>query len=515
MKARLFITAVLLLLPAIAKGEDFEALRALTDNGSPEVVDILSTYSFAEDVTERLATRITKDMFLEGIVVGCVSSRGANTEIGWQQGSRSVSAISSRVAYIESPDGRYGFKLFFNHGSEASSLKLFGNAKLNLKGCVLYKEGNCYTIANLTKENIVSSITGASDAAPEKIRTIEELTDDDLNTFVTVRDCEFVSKNGAYINVWELPMLSGDTNRGIGAGWMDSWRRLIADKNGKSIYVGVNSKVPGRRDGKGVPQGNGNISGILTSTYMPRYGKVAEYTIRPLTLDDIAFDSPSAYSTIAAWDWNSGLETLDNAGQGEGKISTEVPCRIGRFYDYDNTTTGNQGRVNNGALAIDARLCDWWDWSKDEGRSLCIEFSTEGISGDELYLAYSFSAGRESMQTSTFYPAWWQVSYSTDGKNYTIVPGSLSNMRSLPYVMRGDFEGHLYEITAEAGIGYTEHICFLPKELFGKQKVTLKISPACKVAGNLSYLHRDNSEICEDSAEMCYVNFGEILVKYR
>ena len=79
----MFITAVLLLLPAIDKGEDFEALRTLADKGSPEVVDILSTYSFAEDVTERLATRITEDMFLEGIVVGCVSSRGTNTEIGW------------------------------------------------------------------------------------------------------------------------------------------------------------------------------------------------------------------------------------------------------------------------------------------------------------------------------------------------------------------------------------------------------------------------------------------------
>ena len=502
------------MLPAILYAESFETLRSMADNGSPEIVDILSTYSFAEDVTERLATSITEDLFIDGVIVGCGSSRGTNTEIGWQQGSRSVSAISSRVAYIESQDGRYGFKLFFDHGKDASSLKLFGNTRLNLKGSTIYKEGACYTISGLTKENIVRS-GKPSEAAPGKIRTIAELTDDDLNTFVTVKDCEFVSKNGAYLNVWELPLISGETNRGIGAGWMDSWRRLIVDKNGRSIYIGLNSRVPGRRTGSGVPQGSGSISGILTSTYMPRYGKVSEYTIRPLTLDDIVFDSPALYKTIAVWDWNDDSETLGNAGKGAGILSTDVPGKTGRYFDYDNTTVEKQGRVDGGALAIDAKLCDWWDWSKDEGRSLCIEFSTEGISGEELYLAYSFCSGRESMQTSTFYPAWWQVSFSTDGKNYTVVPGHVANMRSLPYAMRGNYEGHLYETTAESGIGYTEHVCFLPKELFGQRKVTVRISPACKIAGNLSYLHRDNSEICEDSSEMCYVNFGEILVKYR
>ena len=501
----LILAAFLLTFPAAVGAETFEGLRALAAKGSPEVADILSNYAFAEDVTERLVTRITGDLFLEGTVVGCGSDKGANTEIGWQQGSRSVTSISSRIAYIESPDGRYGFKLFFNHGSEASALKLFGSARLNLKGSVLYKEGNCYTIANLTKDNILECSASAA-AAPEKIRRIEELTDDDLNTFVTVPDCEFVFKNGAFINVWELPMLSGETNRGIGAGWMDSWRRLLADKTGRSIYLGLNSKVPGRRDGKGVPQGSGSISGILTSTYMPRYGKVAEYTIRPLDLSCIAFDSPSSYITIAGWDWNKATEE---------QLRTDVPGTFGRFYDYDNPTTGNQGRVENGAFAIDARACDWWDWDKDEGRHIEIEFSTEGINGEALMLAYSFSAGRESMQTSTMYPAWWQVSYSVDGEHFTTVPGSRSNLRSLPYAMRGDYEGHLYEISAEAGIGYTEHVCFLPKELFGNQKVSIRISPACKVAGNLSYLHRDNSELSEESTEMCYVNFGEILVKYR
>ena len=67
------------MLPAILYAESFETLRSMADNGSPEIVDILSTYSFAEDVTERLATSITEDLFIDGVIAGCGSSRGTNT----------------------------------------------------------------------------------------------------------------------------------------------------------------------------------------------------------------------------------------------------------------------------------------------------------------------------------------------------------------------------------------------------------------------------------------------------
>ena len=207
-----------------------------------------------------------------------------------------------------------------------------------------------------------------------------------------------------------------------------------------------------------------------------------------------------------------------------GLVYDAVIISIGRFMDMDNPSnykegepgaeTGTLGSVTDGALALTGRVCDWWDWEKDEGKSLIIGFSTAGIEGSVLYFAWSFAGGRLSQQTSALYPSWWQVSWSTDGVNFTAVPESLANMHSLPY-SAGEYDGKSYETSAEAGIGYTEHLCELPKSLFGCKKVFVKLSPARKVAASMSYLHRDNMEIYPELTEKCYVNFGEISVRYR
>ena len=528
---RRFLTIISLLIPlcGVAKSISFEELRALADNGRPELVDILSNQVFAEDVTLRLVTEITENIFLEGYVAGATipTSKGENLDVPWQLGSKSVTQGNiARTGYLESLDGRYGVRLYFQHSKDAQALRLFGKAELNLKGCTLYKEGKVYVLSGLTAKNVAGLEEGSEAGMPRKVKRICELTDDDLCTYVTVPDCEFVSKNGAFMNVRESYMTKSLTNRYTGNSWMNGWQRLACDKDGDTIYIGIDGKVKDRRVGGGVPQGCGEVSGVLTATYMPRYGKVREYTLRPPSLDEIRFEwqGTPGFITIAGWDWNRPSEGMIPAEYGRGFMTTDYPCSIGRFMDMDNPSnykegepgaeTGTLGSVTDGALALTGRVCDWWDWEKDEGKSLIVGFSTAGIEGNVLYFAWSFAGGRLSQQTSALYPSWWQVSWSTDGVDFTAVPESLANMHSLPY-SAGEYDGKSYETSAEAGIGYTEHLCELPASLFGCKKVFVKLSPARKVAASMSYLHRDNMEIYPDLTEKCYVNFGEISVRYR
>jgi len=528
---KLLICACLMLpLFGAAKSISFEELRALADKGRPETVDILSNQVFAEDVTVRYATEITENLFLEGYVVGSATpgSKGENMEVPWQLGSKSVTQANIlRTAYLESLDGKYGIRLYFNHTGDAQkAFRLFSKAEINLKGCTLYKEGRVYVVSGMSQKNVLGYEEGSESTIPQKRKTIAELTDDDLCTYVTVPDCEFVFKNGAFINVRESYMTKSLTNRYTGNSWMNGWRRLVSDKDGGTIYLGIDGKVKDRRVGGGVPQGAGSVSGVLTCTYMPRYGKVNEYTLRPPSLDEIRFEWQGAplFVTIAGWDWNRRSEGMIPAEYGRGFMTTDVQGTIARFVDMDNpynykdgepgSESGTSGAVVDGALAINARACDWWDWEKDEGRSLIVSFSTAGISGSTLYFAWTFSGGRISQQTSALYPSWWQVSWSTDGVNFTTVPESLANMRSLPY-SNGEYEGKSYETSAEAGIGYTEHLAVLPSGLFGQKRVFVKLSPARKVAASMSYLHRDNVELYPELTDRCYVNFGEIQVRYR
>lgn len=533
MKKTILATAIALSIFATpGKGaafQSFESIRALADKGEPYITDVLTNFVFAEDVTELRVTEITKDLFIEGFVVGSPAQypRNENNEIAWQVGSMSAAARNNaRTMYLESKDGKYGFRLFFDNAADATNAgRLFGILKLNLKGTRLVKEYNHYVITGLKADNVTDFQHGLKEDLPMKMKHIGELTDDDIFTWVTLLDCEFVFKNGAYMNVRETYLPRSKTGRYTGNGMMNSWARLVFDPDGESIYLGLDAKLADRRNGLGVKPGFGEVEGVLTKSYLPRYGRVKEYYLRPPSLGEIYFngDAEIPWTAIATWDWNTRSEGLNPSDAGHGTLTTDYPGKAARFLDCDNPANvlpdeaysrGTYGCVDDGALSLQGRTCDWWDWSTSEARSITFEFPAGGLNGSHLAFAWTFAAGQVNQDTSYGYPAHWQVSYSTDGVSFITVPDFIADLHSLPY-SSGSVDGKTYETSAEAGIGYTEHIVTLPASLLGSSKVWVRLSPADRIVANMAYLHRDVMEATAGSDGPCTVNIGEVQILYR
>ena len=253
-----------------------------------------------------LPISVDEDILIEGIVVSDFHSKNmeANPSVSYDKVDVTVNDCT---AYLESPDGRYGFRLRFDT-PEDNVLARGTRLSLSLSGTVLTREENPerYTISSLVGENMVESVAG--EAIPVKQRRISELTDDDVYTFVSLENTEFLFKEGSYANVYENYSLSSDVNASQTGNnnRMDGWASLLMDDAGNSIYAPVNMLCLWRRSGQGVPQGTGTTHGIVVHNELPRYGNVGRYQIR--VLDESGFGmewaGESAYTEFAEWDGN-------------------------------------------------------------------------------------------------------------------------------------------------------------------------------------------------------------------
>ena len=174
--------AALLCLAAVAgvRADDFAALRAE-----------------AAGRTVRLAPGTQ----LEALVVSDYRSQNMelNPNVSWDKVDLGENL---RTAYVESPDGRYGFRLRFA-GIYENRLERGDRVRLDLGGCSLTGETDPerYTVDGLCTANVEVLERGV--ALPAKERRIADLKDEDLYTYVTLAGTEFLSKQGCYANVFE------------------------------------------------------------------------------------------------------------------------------------------------------------------------------------------------------------------------------------------------------------------------------------------------------------------------
>ena len=537
MKKIIFIISLIPLfwwIPAGAKVLTFEQLRAMADKGSPQVVDVMFSNRVPLDGSHlRLVTKIEDKLYLDGLVAGCpVYPRHANLEMPYNENSYSVNVNTSMSAcYLQSEDGRYGVKVMFPDERSAGTLKPFGKAEINLKGLTLVKEGNCYILMGCTPAHVVYCDPGVVEDMPVKEKYISELSDEDLYTFVTLKDCEFVFKNGGFGTTIEQALVRSAAGRNQGTGRADGWQRLIMDSKGDMTYFHVNTKMTNRRIGGGVPRGTGKLRGIIVDTYNPRFGATcSKYGIRPHSNLDVLMDwvGEPGYRTLAAWDWNTNPSGgLIPAEYGSGVMATDCPdAKVSRVDDWDNprielkgeklaNPRGLLGAVTNGAIQIEARTCDWWDWEKDTGRGLLLICSTIAAKGYDMFLAFTSCGGNRSTATTYGYPSFWKVQYSLDGVNFTDAPAPEINMKTLWHNNSAMQDGEYYEHSYEMALGFSEHLVHLPASLLGQKRVYLKITPARKVVASLGYMVRDNITLRPNMTDPCFVNFGEIIIGYR
>ncbi len=505
-------------------------------------------------------TVIEDDFVLEGVVVSDCGS--ANMALNPTVAAVNVdTTFARRVAYMQGEDGSWGIRLVFDSESD-NSLHFGTKVAMSLYGATVVRESDPerYTISGLAGWNIASSEAGA--AVPDKQRTIEGLTDDDIYTYVSLQNTEFAFKRGSYADVLESYALKSAVNANVTseASQLDGWASLLIDGSGHGIYAPVNMLCLWRRSGHGVPQGTGPTRGIIVHEDLERLGDAGRYQIRVIDESGFAQGEESDLQEFAYWInsyRNRDSYAAVNSRYTYKKLATVIPSNdlldggklvanaemvsenivipASRTADpyttanyYNDLTAGNSG-ISTQYVGIGdiTTTHDWYKWSEEgefEGyNGFVFSFSTSNLQANSLEFAFDFAGGYLSAATARSWPAHWCVEYSVDGgDSWTLVPNCVNgkpyvHMRGLPWV-KAFLNGQWYYTAAQAGMGFSQHSFTLPSEVLGKDAVLLKLRPYDRVITSLPLVWDDDiekSEIDYTTDVDIRIRFGFIYLRYR
>lgn len=499
---------------------------------------------------------IAENLILDGVVVSDYRSRNMdeNTNISYDVVD-SLSALST--AYLVSEDGTLGFRLKFVSANE-NVLQQGTKLQLNLYGTVVTREDNPqrYTISNVTGENMVGSVSGSSADIPVKVKTIGALTEEDVYTYVSLQNTEFIFKYGTYADVYENYTLASSISK-VNSGnndRMDGWATLLVDAEGASIYAPVNMHCLWRRSGNGVPQGVGPTSGIIVHNKLPKVGNAGKYQIR--VVDESGFgqsETGSSYEEYCVWNGegkygnefadygkkneryaykknetivpsNDILTSSSDVARGELYLENQVQRGGGdnplRSADYYCSPTASNLGVSDqySALCAVMDVKGWYQWDNDEVvgyNGFRYEINTKGLTGSGMLFTYDFAAGTVSITYSKAFPAHWCVEYSIDGGyTYTKVNDYVSgnsyvHLRSLPW-WDATMNGTLYKTCAAAGLGFSQHAVLLPQSVLGLERLLVRLRPDDNTITTLPIIWDGDSETAEIQYSTSSANYIKI-----
>ncbi|MDR2627131.1 MAG: hypothetical protein LBC40_03750 [Dysgonamonadaceae bacterium] len=492
----------------------FEDLRGLISGATGEIT-ILDPYTIltAHVVSEN------DNLNLE------VNPNTSLTAIDWTE--------NDKTAYLQSTDGKYGVRVktptiddnVFRHSQEVT---------FSLKDVTLEKESNPerYTLKGVTAASIVS----VSDATlAVKVKSIGELTDNDMYTCVTLSNVEFALKNGAYANVHDgytwggigTTNISGSTaGRGV-----DCAPRMLIDANGNHLNMLLNMKLPWRRTGNGIPMGAGKVSGIIVHSKLIRYavnGDIGRYQIRPLKEEDIALDrneNAGLTHTLAEWNWSANVNTpqavwspdvasAGNTGATLGHTSiTTVAMRPdfnSTFVYYKNNTTAGSNNPTGQTSDIEGYYAFgaaeyrgvFWNYAQNRGEGFVANFSTMGVNS-RMYLMFTIAGGGQADGAYNYFPTYWHVEYAADGINYQKISDSDFTVRPI---------GWWTTLPLFSIMALSEQCVTLPADAANKPGVSVKITPSSKT-GLTSNTDETYGDVSPTIAT--YVRLGTVSIKYN
>ncbi len=466
-----------------------------------------------------------------------------------------------RTVYAQEADGSRGMRILFDMQSY-NDLHKYDKIVLNVNGGRLRvnEKTGSVTVAGLTPLAIVSRQSGSETDVPLKVRNISELTDDDIFTLVTLKDMEFAFKDGAIVNIKEnygqyVEKYHKDYKKEVNSR-MDGARAMMRDSRGNAIGMAVNTLCDWRRDGDGVPQGSGTITGVLTDEQMRRYGSnTGRYLIRPLAKSDIKIDSKKKSSP---WTMLTGLildgfngkvldyekagptdvpQTGDRLLSDKGAKSylwTDSGARTYTTSDWNNLTSARQGALWHGAVMFDCMAKDWFNWNNmgqaESSNSIFFEFSASKVKpGQMMQVCFEIAAGDVNMVNSWGYPARWMVQCSVDGGDWVTLQEACTgdesfSLRPLPCwckrVNTGKYDKN-FRTQYDFCLGSQGHVFNLPEEAAGKGKVVIRLTPASR----MSYALRSNPhepaevqsgyDIDRASAAKSLISIGSIFIEYK
>lgn len=131
-----------------------------------------------------LNKKIEDYVIIEGIVVSNPDNRnaGENTQLTT---STIDYTVSERTLYLESKDGRYGISILTNE-VEDNIFDQYDHVQLLIQGATgnLVENPDRYELEGVTKSMVISRTAGSASDVPVKEKHMNELTDDDIYTYV-------------------------------------------------------------------------------------------------------------------------------------------------------------------------------------------------------------------------------------------------------------------------------------------------------------------------------------------
>ena len=443
-----------------------------------------------EELRTRIPGLINTTDKLEGIIVSDPSSPNICSSVQTGQFAFDRSE-NSRTAYLESIDGSYGLCLKFSSASE-NTFARGDRVLISLGGATLSRESSParYTLSGLSSDKFTVLESGA--AIPDKVRSISQLTDADIYTWVSLSNIEILAKDGSYTNASEGYSLADTLNpSGSASPRWDVAPLMCTDPNGDAIFMLTNAAAPWRRSTDSehdmafynfLPQGAGTLSGVIVSDNVApvRWGNLGKYQIRPMSAADIALgqEYDRFSNIICEWTFNSEEESW-SADKGDGKLSLyDAATSFGQ--DFNNPylpqdkdaangggTTNLKGLVSNCAAVF---MNKWWDFDTDTGKYIDIRFNTTGLNGTNMVFGIIWGHGLGADATTISAPSNWDVLYSTDGTNFTRL--TTIKQRSCAWWTT---------TSQDATPGFTEHLVKLPGSCFDKSNVTVRLQAASRV----------------------------------
>ena len=470
-------------------------------------------------------------------------------------------SMTQRTAYVQELGGTRGMRIVFDSQSY-NDLNKYDVIVLDVNGGRLRinEKTGSVTIVGLTPLNVISRRSGTEQNVPLKEKLISELTDEDVFTLVTLKDMEFAFKDGAIINIKEnygqyVEKYHKDYKKEMNYR-MDGGRAMMRDSHGNAIGMAINTSCDWRRDGDGVPQGSGTVTGIITDEQMRRYGSnTGRYLIRPLEREDIKIDSKkksSAWIMLTGWlldGFNGKVLDYEKAGPSEqpqtgdrllsdtgarSYMWTDSGAKISTTSDMNNITSARQGAVWHGAVLFDCLSKDWFKWNNigqvESANSIYVEFSSKKVKlGQAMQLCFEIAAGDINMTNSWGFPARWMVQCSVDGGEFKTLKEACTgdkwfSLRPLPCwskkVNTGKYNKN-FHTQYDFCLGSQGHVFNLPVEAAGKDKVVIKLTPADKMGFALRSNPHEPAEvqgvydITPTSEAKALISLGSIFIEYK
>lgn len=346
--------------------------------------------------------------FFEGVIVADAGQK--NMETNPMTSATSYDDNESAITnYVQSLDGKYGMRLKFATAAD-NTLKKGDKVKISLAGATLVREDNPvrYTLKGVSA-NTVTVEENVQLTARQK--TISELTDEDIYTWVTLPDVEVPFCYGSWVNVRKE--------------WIDAKRinfdnRILRDVNGNEIRMIVNTDTEWYLTDAGVPKGSGPVSGVIVNTTSEYYGSdiLGKYQIRPMKLSDIEIKDNGFSEILVAWDYSTGFSRVSSleATTGTGTFAASSMAQANTFLQFGNTSPYPKGYPKG--ANIDKSV--WWkDGAAKDAAT--FQFSTKDAAGKKMTLSFGALIGNYKEEAASQGPIHWNVEYSLDGTNYILI----------------------------------------------------------------------------------------------